>query len=239
MSEKSLTDTETDGHNAEKASENEQDMENTVFKLVRKAVQQELRSHNKRQAIPAAKASGSKYEEELEPDDDENAYYSDEDSCHYDDEQEKEGTDQLTDEESADEGPELDSAIAAYVDDRMTRRVSIEKLNLKMKRQPRPKNLKNAREVKVNNEIYHRVRKHVKIRDTKLKRMQKYCAKAIIASAKMAEKIKAMQTEGDKSIQEWGHKLYDDVFDSITLTAQASYGINIFRVRKNIILKIL
>jgi len=120
-----------------------------------------------------------------------------------------------------------------------TERVSKEKLESKRINNKRPRNVKATREIKINEPIYSKLSKSVKLRDASYRKIQGNLAKAVISRAKVAETVIAMITndgkegtaeEWQEAVEGWGKAMYDDLFDSIPLTAQSSYDINMKRV---------
>ena len=101
----------------------------------------------------------------------------------------------------------------------------------KLGRHKRPKNVKHGKEVKVNTEIYRRLKKYTKIRDIKLKRLHKICLKTAFAGARLAESCRKMQEDSEPvAVKAWGKALYNNTTDVISFAGQVSYGLNMLRV---------
>jgi len=108
---------------------------------------------------------------------------------------------------------------------------------MKSERQKKPKNLKYCTETRVNPPIFNRMSRFAKQKDTAVKYIQGYVLKAIIAMGKVAtEVISANKGEVSKTAGEWAQSIYNDVFDAITLSCQASYQLNMRRVRCYVVL---
>lgn len=235
-----LTDAESTGE-MDKKEESELEIESKIKRLMKEAVSEEFKQRERTKGkgpMPKRKKMSEEDYDRYSDDgyDYEEFGYEDE----YKEMSESDGHEPedswLTDEESDDEGPALkDEKIAQYVNDKLCNKVHTDKLKKKCSRQRRPKNLIYAREVRVNPEIFGRMRRFTRIRDIKFKRQQKNCVKAVIAAAKVAEKVRKMQSAEtpQKPQQEWGNEMYNDIFDAITFSAQVSYGINMLRVSNN------
>ena len=138
----------------------------------------------------------------------------------------------LTDDDSDDEGaPLADSKISEYLDRKISKREAHDKMKEKLGRHKRPKNVKHGKEVKVNTEIYRRLKKYTKIRDIKLKRLHKICLKTAFAGARLAESCRKMQEDSEPvAVKAWGKALYNNTTDVISFAGQVSYGLNMLRV---------
>lgn len=141
----------------------------------------------------------------------------------------------LTEDEEEDEGPELATTIVSYVKSKVLKRVPKEQLKKKMLRQKIPKNMRCAKEVKVNGAIYDKLSRFAKKRDAGFRNIQGQIGKAIVAMSKVAEKVLKMskKEEPEKAVDAWGNEMYDNVFDAITIASQASFQLNMKRVSEN------
>ena len=144
----------------------------------------------------------------------------------------------LTVDEELETAEEINVNVANYIDTKLTKRLTNEQLKTKIARQQRPKNVKYAREVKINSAIYNRLNSYAKKRDSSYKRIQGLMARSVVAMGKVAQDIIAMQKEkvSKKSVVDWSKSMYNNVFDGITLASQASYHINMRRVSINCII---
>ena len=141
------------------------------------------------------------------------------------DEQEQE----LTDSEE-EPSSEVHPKVATYVDSRMTAKVPHEKLKAKLARQARPKNVKYGTETRVNSVIYRKLSKRARMQDRSLMNIQKLTAKSVVATSKIASTVLSMMNSESTEVQGLAKELYNDVFDGITLSCQASYYLNMKRV---------
>lgn len=213
----SLTDNDTDMVNEtqtirEKETPKAIDIKTMIQEAVKTALaEKESQNTRKRKIKPVEEETDSETESEE------------------DEASEAEEVQQLTDTEE-DYGPDINEKVAQYINIKLTTRVNKAKMTQKLDRQKRPQNLKYGQETKINTPIYKKLSKRARLFDSNLMTMQKLCVKSVIASSKTATKVIEMMGSENPEIQGLAKDIYDDVFDSITFAAQASFSINMKRV---------
>lgn len=120
--------------------------------------------------------------------------------------------------------------VAEYLDNKLTGPAVAESLKTKKARQARPENSKFAQAVVVNSVIYKRLDKRTKSIDGGLRQIQELAVKAAVAASKVATRVIEMMKSDSTELQAMGKSMYDDAFDALCLSSQASYKVNMNRV---------
>ena len=137
----------------------------------------------------------------------------------------------LTDDEDEEEGPPIDGEVAKYIDQKLTKRLTRDKIKKKTERQKKPKNVRYGKEIKINGAIYSKMSATSRKRDYALRSIQGYVVKSVIATGKVETKvIEASKNKEDKSAAALAQKMFNDIFDGMTMGCQASYQLNMRRV---------
>ncbi|XP_069122555.1 uncharacterized protein [Argopecten irradians] len=124
-------------------------------------------------------------------------------------------------------GPDIENAtLAKLLTDMLTKRMSDDKLKMKLEMYPRPMNMEHLQAPKVNPEIWRKLSTENKSRDVRVQKAQTRIAKGLTPLARMIALLMEVKKNTNMDVRASVDELLKLALDSFTLTASATQEIS-------------